>query len=198
MPQEQSSTMGTAKKSFVKGVSGTLGILGGVALCCFVLLIIIVVSQGSNTPTKVGDNTSNSNTSTGNNSQIFKVGDQVKIGDTTVTVNGIADNVDSGNQFIVPAEGKRYLAVDVKVDYSGTGSEYTSPLDFKLKDSDSYKYDSTYIEVKSPNLNGDNLKSGDSLRGWITFEIPTTSKGLQLIYQPGFFSSSQAVVDLGL
>lgn len=199
MAQEQ--TVGTAKKSFLKGMGGVMGVIVGLVICCFVVIIIVAVSQGNNTPTKIGENNNTSNNTTDNTNtapQVFKIGDKIKIGDTTLTVNEIADNVDSGNPYIKPTDGKRYLAVNVKVDYSGSTSEYTSSLDFKLKDADAYKYDSTYLEIKSPQLQGSTVKSGDSLRGWITFEIPNSSKGLQLIYQPGFFSTNQAVVDLGI
>ena len=201
MSQNIDGSGGTIKKSFLKGIGGVMGVIIGLAICCFVVIIIIAVSQGNNTPTKVGDSSNTSTNTTENTNtapQIFKVGDKIKIGDTTLTVNEVADNVDSGNPYIKPADGKRYLAVNVKVDYSGSSSVYTSLLDFKLKDSDAYKYDSTYLEIKSPQLQGSDVKSGDSLRGWITFEIPNSSKGLKLIYQPGFFSTKQAIVDLGI
>lgn len=64
MAQDQNSAVGTAKKSFIKGISGTVGIIGGLLLCCLVVAVMVAMSQGSKTPTN--DSSSNSSNTSSN------------------------------------------------------------------------------------------------------------------------------------
>ena len=53
-----------------------------------------------------------------------------------------------------------------------------------LKTSDGYQYDAELMG-KDPALGSQNdLPTGDKMRGWITFQIPTTAHGLVFIYEP--------------
>lgn len=197
------SSASSATKSFFGGITGTLGVVVGLilvlCLCCGGLAFFVSMSKDNNEPTKVNENTSTSDTSnTGTDSTLseFKVGDQVKLGDITFTVNEYLDNYLSDNQFERPASGNRYVAVDVKIDNTGNSSEYIYLSNFNIQDANAYKYEAKWYEIKAPGLKSGDVAKGNSLRGWVTFEVPNEATGLKLSFSPGFWSSKEIKVNL--
>ncbi len=74
--------------------------------------------------------------------------------------------------------GKQLLAVEVLVE-SGTSSGVdVNPFYFSVQDLDGYEY-TISIFGKDPSLQSQNdLPAGEKMRGWVTFEVPTTHTGL--------------------
>ncbi len=80
-----------------------------------VLALVIMACGGTsaNAGTSVGSN-GTSNTSSSNTSKHFKVGDQVKVGDTfIVTVNSFKTN--PGDEFYKPKSGNIFVVVDITI-----------------------------------------------------------------------------------
>jgi len=126
--------------------------------------------------------------------QTFKVGEKIKLGDYYLTVNGFEDYIEE-NPFGQPKEGNKLFAVDVTVENNGTEPKSYNELDFEIQDSTSYIYTSS-IASKEPTLHSGDLQSSRNVRGWITFEIPKNTLGLELIYQPDWWDAGQIIVKL--
>lgn len=198
------SSASSATKSFFGGITGTLGVVVGLilvlCLCCGGLAFFASMSKDKNEPTKVNESNTGTtnNTESGNDSTLseFKVGDQVKLGDITFTVNESIDNYLSDNQFERPSAGNKFIAVDVKIDNNGNGSEYIYLSNFNIQDASAYKYEAKWYEIKAPGLKSGDIAKGSSLRGWVTFEVPNDATGLKLSFSPGFWSSKEIKVKL--
>ena len=124
-------------------------------------------------------------------SKIFKMGEQIKLGNNVMTVN---------NCEMIPLEKgldnpeNKFFSVDVTIENQGDKAiQYTSG-DFILRDKQGYIYEST-ISMKTPDLGFGILPALSKKRGWITFEIPQKSY-VELIYQPFWWNGGQIIVKL--
>lgn len=197
----------SATKSFFGGITGTLGVIIGIilalCLCCGSLVFFAALGSDSKSkddePTKINSDSStdtSDNKSNDGTSSEFKVGDTIKMGDITLTVNEYVDNVVSKNEYDKPGSGNRFVAVDVKLENAGNSSEYILTDDFTIQDSNSYVYSHEWSEAKSPELQSGNLGKGSSLRGWVVFEVPSKASGLKLIFKTGFWSTKEVKITL--
>jgi hypothetical protein len=162
-----------------------------VILFSLIFCLIFIIGCSSNTKPEVSNNPSLQQT------QTFKVGDSIQLGDYVLIVHGTADNVPyEDTEYDRPEEGNKYFAVEVTVENKGSEANSYNPLDFTLQDSSGYTFEKTYTVSKEPSLSSGDLQPGRKVRGWITFEIPKTSSNLELIYKPDIFDSGQVIVKL--
>jgi hypothetical protein len=52
-----------------------------------------------------------------------------------------------------------------------------------VKDSDGYEYNTTLF-TREPSLKSGDLPKGDKVKGFVAFEVRSTSKGMVLSYEP--------------
>jgi hypothetical protein len=97
----------------------------------------------------------------------------------TVTVVTADLNAKSGNDFITPKAGNRFVTVQVIYENTGTDPYNYNPFDWKLTDSAGFSYDSTFGGV-GPELHSGTIQPSEKARGYITYEVPTSAPGLQL------------------
>jgi hypothetical protein len=126
----------------------------------------------------------------------FKVGDVIALDDFTLQVNAVDLNVTSDNTFLKPDAGNKYIAADVKVTNKSSSSTYISSFSFDVKDAEGFNYDADIFDIKEPALPSKSIANGDSVRGWVTFEVSQKSKSLELVFTPGVFSAKTIVVAL--
>ena len=125
----------------------------------------------------------------------FKIGQQVKAGDYTVTVHKVT--YPYTNDLDQPDAGKAYLLLDVEVtNSSGDSQAFSSMLQLGLKDSTNHTYDETIIMGVDGNPPDGNIAAGKSLRGPIAFEVPAGAKGLQFSFLPDL-GGDKTYIDLG-
>ncbi|HEY8414377.1 MAG TPA: DUF4352 domain-containing protein [Thermaerobacter sp.] len=127
--------------------------------------------------------------------QTFKVGDTIKLGDLHYTVHGVREV--KGDEMFKPDKGKKWLAVEVTVENSGSEpAAVSSMLGFSLQDSEGYNYTSTPLPVDTKGQLDGELAAGRKMRGEVTFEVPADAKGFQLTIDANAFGFGQAVVTL--
>ncbi len=126
----------------------------------------------------------------------FKVGELIALDDMTIQVNAVDLNVTSNNTFFKPDAGNKYIAADVKVTNKSSSSSYISSFSFDAKDAEGFNYDADVFDIKEPALPSKSIANGDSVRGWVTFEVSQKSKSLELVFTPGIFSAKTVVVSL--
>jgi hypothetical protein len=195
----------SATKSFFGGITGTIGVVVGCIivisiLCggCIFFTAIVGNSNEDSEPTKVGEASSSGEgeQETTSEAETFKIGDVVEVEDVQLEVKAFEDDVVSDNQFIQPGTGMKFVAVDVLITYVGSGSEYVNGYDFSLSDEESYSYDYSWYDLKSPELESKTLNKDMSVRGWLTFEVSNNSKNFTLAYEPGFWTNNIIEVEL--
>lgn len=167
-------------------------------LCLLGILALVIMACGdssANAGTSVGTNGgSNQNTSSSNSSKHFKVGDQVKVGDTFIaTVNSFKTN--PGDDIFKPKSGNKFVVVDVTLKNVGsTEQNISSLLQFTLKDATGQKYDETIISNVTPP--DGKLAAGDIIKGQIAYEVAASQHDFTLAFEADIISSGQTLWDL--
>lgn len=171
-------------------------------LLCICLFAAFALGSGSSdsdtTPTKVGEvtDTGNGNSSNSNSNsatQIPTVSEQTefKVGET-FTKDGLnityvsSSNWESDNQFITPAEGKKFIRLLFHVDNQSKSDQSVSAFSFKCY-ADGYDCSQTYND---DDLSA-SLSSGRSADGAVYFEIPVDAKEVEVEYEYNMFSDKK-------
>ncbi|HEY1387483.1 MAG TPA: DUF4352 domain-containing protein [Ktedonobacterales bacterium] len=166
------------------------------ALLGVLALVIMACGESSaNAGTSVGANGSSTTTGgSSNSSKHFKVGNQVKVGDTfVVTVNSFKTN--PGDDIFKPKSGNKFVVVDVTLKNVGsTEQNISSLLQFTLKDSTGQKYNETIISNVTPP--DGKLAAGDILKGQIAYEVAASQHDFTFAFEADITSSGQTVWDL--
>jgi hypothetical protein len=113
----------------------------------------------------------------------YGVGDRVKLGDEEyITIEKAEKGYTS--DLVKPVAGN--VNVSFLVAFEGinpSGASY-NPFYFKVADENGFEYNFN-VFGKDPQLaSGNSLQPGKIVRGWMTFEIPKTTKTLTLTYTP--------------
>ena len=112
----------------------------------------------------------------------------------SVTVNKIIDPATSSNRFNQPKG--RWVVVDWSIVNQGTQSLDINPLDFRLQTTDGFVIaEGNGAGLPEPQLDLATLDPGQSVRGYIAYDVPAGAQIARLFYQP-FGSSQLIVVDL--
>ncbi len=189
-PQPPQPQQAPKKKSKV-------GIGCGIIAAVVILIAIIGIASNSgksNTGTAV-TTSGNSSTANSTNTQHFKVGDTVKVGDTwQIIVNSV--KTDDGGQFSALKSGDTYLVLDISMtNLSSTEQNVSSMLFFTLQDSTGQKYDETIDPNASSTLDG-KVEAGSPLRGSLAYEVPSSIHSFVLNFSPDIVGSGQTIWDL--
>jgi hypothetical protein len=154
---------------FKWGMLGCLGMFAAIGLLFVGVIFLIAAAVGSS-----ADNEEDSGgdvhvaLTNGASGVISPEGNGSK--KTKVTILQIADGAASGNQFLQPAEGKKYWAIEVEVE--NVGDREVSSLDWKLRDTTDTETDRTFFSDIGQNLEPlYDLTPGGKQRGWVVFEI---------------------------
>jgi hypothetical protein len=116
------------------------------------------------------------------------VGDRVRLGDEEYIT---LEKAESGftSDFARPKAGN--VNVSFLFAFEGinpSGASY-NPFFFKIQDADGFAYNYSAFG-KDPQLSSSNdLKPGKIARGWMTFEVPKSSKTLTISFAPGFLGA---------
>lgn len=155
--------------------------------------LIVACGGDANAGTTTSGNTpSQSNTG----SQHFKVGNQVKVGDTyVVTVNSVKTN--GGTDIDQPKSGDTYLVIDLTVkNVSSQEQDLSTLLQFTLKDATGQKYDETVTSFTTPP--DGKIEAGDQSRGQMAFEVPKSQHSFTLAFEADITSSGETVWNLSV
>lgn len=123
-------------------------------------------------------------------SEVFAVGDAVRMGDLVVTVNSVRTS--GGGDFLKPEPGHVFLLVDITVENRGTQAAHVSSLaQFALYDAEGYQQDMSIFTDTRGQVDGE-IPPGRKIRGEIAWEVPRGARGLELAFDASLFGSGQA------
>ncbi|HEU5348582.1 MAG TPA: DUF4352 domain-containing protein [Ktedonobacterales bacterium] len=182
------TTSRTSLRQSLRMMLPLLSLLGVLAL-----VIMACGSSSTNAGTSVGSSSANSSSSS-SNSKHFKVGDQVKVGDTyVVTVNSFKTN--PGDEISKPKSGNVFVVVDLTIkNVSSEEQSVSSLLQFTLKDSTGQKYNETILSSATPP--DGKLAAGDIIKGQIAYEVSASQHDFTFAFEADMLSSGQTIWDL--
>lgn len=117
----------------------------------------------------------------------------VNPGDRKITAFTFRSPVTPTNQFTTPKAGMQFAAAEVQ-ECAGPAGERFSPnrFDFELALTDNTRIRAG-TEVQTPQLASSPLLPGDCIRGWVSFEVPTTATVRHIVYSVGNASAKWRV-----
>lgn len=123
-----------------------------------------------------------------------KVGDTARTGDFTVTVFAVKAPQPSSD--FTPSDGKQFVSVDVQLTNS-TGSQrsFSSLLGLHLLDNENRQYSEAFFPDLEPGPPDGEFAAGQSIRGFVVFEVAGALTGLKLRVQ-GSLTAAGAVFSL--
>lgn len=168
-------------------------------------LILIIVLGGiggtmNDKPSKVNDtkNASTSNSKDESNNieeKVFAIGDEVKLKDNILIVNGIEKS--AGSDFDKPKDGYEFVIVNVTIKNGGSSQISYNPYDFELQNSNGEITHITFTTVDNNTaLHDGSLASGGQTTGSVAFEAPINDSGLILKYKANMFDNNEIKVKL--
>lgn len=97
-----------------------------------------------------------------------------------------------------PKTGNLFLALNISIGSKASSGVDANPLYAQLNDSDGNSYDPEPFNSKTPELPAQNdIASGQSVTGWLMFEVPSSAKGLSFVYTPIATDNTEVQVPLG-
>jgi flagellar basal body-associated protein FliL len=167
---------------------------------CIGVSTLVLKSSNTGTVIQNSQNSSQNNTpastpTTAPSSQHFKVGDQVKVGDTwIVTVNSATTS--KGSDISTPKSGNIYLVLDVTLkNVSNQEQNVSSIAQFTLEDSTGQKYDETYTDFAKPAPDG-KVEAGSPIRGQFVYEVPLSEHHFTFAFEAEIASGGQTIWDI--
>jgi len=175
-------------------------LIGGGIIILIIVVAAIVGAGSTNEPEKVGEaSEQKASNETADESKVYKVGDQVKLGNAIVTVNKV--EFSNGGEFLKPAEGNEWIDLNITVENTGSSEQYLTTLgQMFIRDGagNSYQIASTSKSTENINQMLDGTIIAKSKRtGWVGFEIKKGATGLQFQYNDSMWGSGKIIVDLG-
>lgn len=146
---------------------------------------------------KVSTNAKNGNLGGPAPAAQYKVGDTASTSDYRITLFGVKDPQPPLDQFDTPRAGDHFVSVDVQVMNPGSSQKpFSSLIGFHLLDSLNRQYDETIVSGLQPGAPDGQIAGGQSVRGFVSFEVPDGTAGLKLRVQ-GSLTAAGAVFNLG-
>jgi hypothetical protein len=119
-----------------------------------------------------------------------QVGQAMALNGVNVTVVTAETNGTTESRYRTPAPD--WMFVVAQILYENVGSDPVDAGSWSLGDSQGFTYQTTY-GVTEPGLGSAKIRSGDTLRGYIAFEVPVNATGLQLTAKIGDDSATVPV-----
>jgi hypothetical protein len=129
--------------------------------------------------------------------QTAALGAPIPVGDLTLTVNGMSSP--EGSQFSQPAEGKRFLVVDLSITNSGSqAANVSTMLQMKLKDASGRQYTLDLLATTAAGgaAPEGELAPGETVRGPVGFQVPSDASGLLFVFDGNVFGAGKTFIQL--
>lgn len=123
----------------------------------------------------------------------YGIGDRIKLDEEEYFGVAEVDLDVPGTAVIKPAAGSKWVAALVEIEGINPDGATYNPLFFKVRDAEGFEYNFSAFG-KEPQLQSSNeLKPGQKVKGWVTFEVPDSDGKLTLVYLPGFIGEAVEV-----
>lgn len=124
------------------------------------------------------------------------VGYEVTLADgAKIAVSTVQKNVAGGTMFgstVTAGDGNSFWTANVQQCSSPTAKGATSanPFDWSMQTADNSRVTHGFYTVREPALHATDLAPGQCVRGWITFQVPTATPAVKVVYSGGGWDST--------
>jgi hypothetical protein len=105
----------------------------------------------------------------------------VESGAVAITLHGVQDNAPEGDTPLGP--GTRRYAIEITVENVSQETTTYSALFGVVTATDDIAYPAVIATEPAPPFTGGALNPGESIRGWLTFDLPTGRQPAYFIYE---------------
>lgn len=167
-----------------------------ILLSLFMTVSLAIVGCGSTnnnpeTPTNSGEVNQDVKEPVG--TEMFKVGDRVKMGNLEFKVNGVRSSKDG---VVKINDGYKYLYIDITVENVGVKEESVSSImQFSLKDKEGREQEMSISGDSKGSMDGP-VPAGGRLNGEIAYEVLETLRSAELQIKGDLFSSGIAIIPI--
>lgn len=180
---------------FKWGLVGCLGIFAAFGvLVVLVVLLIAAAAGGSVDKAKDSGGDVHVALADGASGEIAPEGNGSK--KSRVTILRFIDNVQTTNQFLKPADGKKWVGFEVVIE--NVGSKQVSSLDWTLRDSKDLEHSREYVvgaEGSNVDVVYSDLTPGGKKQGWVYFEVDADASVRWLRADPNPFLADDLYFD---
>lgn len=114
-----------------------------------------------------------------------KVGEVVEKANLSASVMKVNRNFTHPDPAIKPEPGKKFVVVEFKLTNKDPRAVNVSAArQFKLRDSTQTRYEVSPIGAPDPKFPEGTVAPGQTVTGWIAFQVPQESTGLRLLFDP--------------
>ena len=174
---------------------GCLLFIGGAVVVVVLLVVVVIalVAVGSKSTSKP----SSSSLGGPAPAAAYKVGDTANTSGFKVTVYAVKNPQPAANSVFTPQTGDHFVSVDVQVTNPGSDQQaFSSLIAFHLLDAQNHQYDEDITGAGlNPGAPDGQIAGGQSIRGFVVFQIPNGTTGLKLRVQ-GSLTAAGAVFTL--
>ena len=117
------------------------------------------------------------------------MGETLSADGLNITLQNVED-WNSGNQFITPKEGYKFIRAYFVLENTGSTSRYLSAYDFDCYADNSKMERSIYGDNA---LESTDIASGRALQGYIYYEVPVNSQSIEIEYCSDWWNSEKAI-----
>lgn len=162
-------------------------------LALMVILALAITGCGETvTPEKVDQDVGDEEGESA--SEIYAVGDTVKMGDLQFTLKGV--RYEKGSEYWEPDAGTKWLVFDCVLENKSDESEaISSMIMFALYDADSYSKEIAFADNLKGSLDGE-LGAGRKMAGEIAFTVDKDESAWEFVFEPQVFGFGQAIFDI--
>ena len=108
------------------------------------------------------------------------LGDTLARADLEITLRKADWDPDLSDSFYKPARGQKYVSVLVRYEALADGADYNI-IFWDALDKDGERYEATVLGPVEPDLTVGQLAAGESVEGWVTYEVPKAVSRLEII-----------------
>jgi Domain of unknown function (DUF4352) len=151
--------------------------------------LIAIIAIGAIASAGGGDDTATGDTDTDAPSagqsqggqDVYAIGETANTGDFDVTVHAVEDPFVPANQFEVPEEGRRFVAVEATVtNTSDQPLPFSTLAGVELFDQLDRPWTIAVAGTDLPQLDAPTVAPGEARRGWVVFSVPPDATELTL------------------
>lgn len=121
----------------------------------------------------------------------FAKGETAAFGDLAVTAEVVNENFKPENQFYKPAEGKKFIVVNIQVKNTGDETESVSSYSFKLVDNQGVVSNPSFVQSSGKALGTNSLAAGGNTEGEVVYEVDSSATSYKLTYEDYAYNYSE-------
>ena len=186
-----SSAQTICPKCMTRRPLSTEKIIGGIAICAFILILIGSLANvlEEDTSNIVSEENASRVVIDENKNKNLKVGDTLDANGLKITLNEAADWNGNHSRYSQPKNGYKYIRVYFIIKNTNSSDRYLSSYDFTCYADDAKMEE--YIWGDNT-LESGKISNGRNIQGYVYFEVPKNAQKIEIEYETDWWTDEKA------